>query len=528
MLAGPTDMVDKLSDKLGAKEDCTNFNTLPQLGFKIGDRVECNCGEWKAGTIVALFYKQASFGEGNCVPYQVKLDDGSKLIYAPTDDDKVIRAYSSMLQSGDHAEMEEFQDEDIPDHQKLPVTVVTGFLGAGKTTLVNYILNEHHGKKICVIENEFGEVNIDSSLVQDNMQLAEEIIGLENGCACCTVRGDLLKALKKLKDRKNDFDFVLLETTGLANPAPVVGTFTQDATIFNHFRVDGIVTMVDCKFIKQHLDEVKAEDAVNEAVCQVAFADRILLNKTDLVTKDELQTVKETIRSINSFAELVETEHSRVPMDKIMNLSAFSIERMKDGLDEFVDDEEDVCTDPDCTHDHAHADVRVEHAHGHAEEHGHSDKAQESAHDEQPEARAELCSPASTLEHSHVEKKVKKKRKHDLSKVGSTGLTIDKPLDSQMFNSFMSELLQTKSKDLYRSKGMLCFEGEGDKKFIFQGVHEQIQYTEAQVPWQKDEPRVSKVVFIGRELDFPKLKEKFEACAIDPNRPKSKSFFGLF
>lgn len=136
-----------------------------------------------------------------------------------------------------------------------------------------------------MIENEFGSVDIDTTLVKENMNVAEEIISLDNGCACCTVRGDLQKALMKLKDRKGDFDLLIIETTGLANPAPVVATFTSSPQVSNSFRVDGIVCLVDCKHIKAHIDEVRDEDVVNEAVCQVAFADRILLNKIDLVSK---------------------------------------------------------------------------------------------------------------------------------------------------------------------------------------------------------------------------------------------------
>ena len=146
--------------------------------------------------------------------------------------------------------------------------------------------------------------------------MAEEIISLDNGCACCTVRGDLLRALTQLKDRRKDFDLLLLETTGLANPAPVVATFTQNATVSNNFRVDGIVCLVDSKFILDHINEARADDSINESVTQIAFADRVLLNKVDLVTKEELKELKGTIASINSFAELYETERSRVPLEK--------------------------------------------------------------------------------------------------------------------------------------------------------------------------------------------------------------------
>uniref|UniRef100_A0A7S2CS79 CobW C-terminal domain-containing protein n=1 Tax=Haptolina brevifila TaxID=156173 RepID=A0A7S2CS79_9EUKA len=477
-----------------------------KLRFDVGTRVECNCGQWKAGTVVKQFYVQKSFPEGMCVPYQVQLSDG-KLIFAPADEDRVIRLATSDTELPDEEDFEE-----IPDAEKLPVTVVTGFLGAGKTTFVNHILTSDHGKRVCVIENEFGSVDIDTTLVKENMNVAEEIISLDNGCACCTVRGDLMKALMQLKDRKKDFDLLIIETTGLANPAPVVATFTQNQSVANNFRVDGIVCLVDCKHVKAHLDEVRAEDTVNEAVCQVAFSDRILLNKIDLVTKEELNDLKETIHSINSFAELYETERSKVPISKVMDLSSFSIERMKGALEEFEIEELEG-------EGHGHGHAEETHGHGHASEHGHGETAahehgHENEHghaDKKAKDDCDDCAP-DTVTHEHDHKEAKKKKKHDLSGVGSLGLTADRPLLSHEFNRFMSGLLQTKAKDLYRSKGVLAFVEEGDAKFIFQGVHEQIQYTTAQDPWGPDEAKVSKCVFIGRGLDHDELRAKWQQC----------------
>ena len=388
-----------------------------------------------------------------------------------------------------------------------------------------------------VIENEFGAVDIDTSLVKENLNVAEEIISLDNGCACCTVRGDLLKALTQLKDRRKDFDMVLLETTGLANPAPVVATFTQNATMQNHFRVDGIVCLVDCKFIKDHIDEVRAEDAVNEAVCQVAFADRILLNKVDLVTKEELKTLKTTINSINSFAEQFETERSKVPIDKLLGLSAFSIERMNASLEEFDIHIED---DDEEEHGHGHAETSHGHGHGHSEAveshgHGHAEASHEHGHGsgQGESSGAADCDVCEAVEkkggavHSHDDARKAKKKKHDLSGVGSLGLTADRPLISAEFNAFMSDLLRTQAKELYRSKGLLAFVEEGDAKFIFQGVHEQIQYTTAVEPWGKDEKRVSKCVFIGRNLDHDALRARWKKCIMpDPAGEQAKGLLG--
>jgi len=483
------------------------------LRFKVGDRVEANCGEWKKGTIVKLFYVQKNFADGMCAPYQIRLDQGDRLIFAPSDVETVVRAYDGPADGGMDDDFDEDFDE-IPEDEKLPVTVVTGFLGAGKTTLVNYILNENHGKKICVIENEFGAVSIDEALVKENLKVAEEVISLDNGCACCTVRGDLMKALTQLKDRKKDFDMILVETTGLANPAPVVATFTQHPTVANHFRVDGIVCLVDCKFILDRIGEVRADDEINEAVTQVAFSDRIMLNKVDLVTPQQIAEVKRTISSINSFAELIETERSRIPLDKIMNLNAFSVERLQGALDEFDIEELEESAAP--SHGHGHDEQVTEHGHmesehGHMEsEHGHAES--EHGHAEQMDCdKCETTAVAEGVhEHDHAVAE-KRKKKHDLSGVGSLGLTSDKPLVSANFNRFMSDLLKYKARELYRSKGVLQFEEEGDAKFIFQGVHEQIQYTTAKEPWGEG-PRVTKVVLIGRNLDREHLMAEWEKC----------------
>ena len=172
---------------------------------------------------------------------------------------------------------------------------VIGRRGSGKTTLINHILTEKHGIRVCVIENEFGSVDIDTSLVKENMNVAEEIISLDNGCACCTVRGDLVKQLVSLKERRKEFDAVLLETTGLADPAPILQTFDSNPVLQNNYRIDCVATLVDCKFIQGQLDEVRPEGTVNEAVQQVAFADRVVINKVDLVSKEELRSVKDTV-----------------------------------------------------------------------------------------------------------------------------------------------------------------------------------------------------------------------------------------
>ncbi|CAK9043698.1 unnamed protein product [Durusdinium trenchii] len=248
--------------------------------------------------------------------------------------------------------LEKYQEEGIAEdalaasQSKVPAHILTGFLGSGKTTLLNHILRETHGKRFAVIENEFGEIGIDDKLIARREDLgAEQIIEMNNGCICCTVRGDLIQGLRSILKKTaldgNKLDGVIIETTGLADPAPVAQTFFADDLIQARMTLDGIITVVDAKHCLQHLREEKPEGVENEAVEQLAFADRIIVNKTDLVDAAELEGLTYEVRKINAVAPMIYTQNSKVAVDEIIGIRGFSLDRVLESDTEFLKDDQD-------------------------------------------------------------------------------------------------------------------------------------------------------------------------------------------
>ena len=348
----------------------------------------------------------------------------------------------------------------------IPATILTGFLGAGKTTLLNRILHEQHGQKIAVIENEFGEENIDNEiLVQDSR---EQIIEMNNGCICCTVRGDLITALSQLSQKRLagelQFDRVVIETTGLANPGPVAQTFFMDDEVATHYLLDGIITIVDASHAMQQLDQYQ------EAQRQVGFADRMLLSKLDLVSADQLAALESRLKRINPRAPIGRTDFGTSPIDAIFDIRGFNL---NDKLE----------IDPDFLHaeDHAHdCDDHCDHS-GHTH-HGH--EADHSGHGG----------------HSHTDE------------IDAFVFRSTRAFDPPLLEEFMAGLVQVYGPRMLRYKGILWLEG-ATRKVIFQGVH-QTMGSDLGAKWDEQDVRGSKIVFIGQSLPKEIFFDGLEQCLV--------------
>lgn len=367
-----------------------------------------------------------------------------------------------------------------PPDNRIPATIITGFLGSGKTTLLNHILTADHGKRIAVIENEFGEVDIDGSLVAAKTTGAEDIVMLNNGCLCCTVRGDLVRMISELVNKKKGkFDHIVIETTGLANPAPIIQTFYAEDKVFNDVKLDGVVTLVDAKHAGFHLDEVKPKGIVNEAIEQIAYADRIIVNKTDLVGETEVASLVNRVRNINGLANLKRTRFGKVDLDYVLGIGGFDLERTESSVNSEVPKED---------HDHDH--------HGHDHEHDHHHHHHHDGHDH---------------EHEHHDGHHSHDHTHDPG-VSSVSIVCEGSLDLEKANMWLGTLLYEHSEDIYRMKGLLSVEGM-DERFVFQGVHDIFQGSPDRL-WGPDEPRINKIVFIGKNLDKQELEKGFKSCLL--------------
>jgi len=366
-----------------------------------------------------------------------------------------------------------------PASGKIPVTVLTGYLGAGKTTLLNRILTEDHGKRYAVIVNEFGEIGIDNDLV---VGADEDVFEMNNGCVCCTVRGDLIRVvaglMKRQRPGKPAFDAIIVETTGLADPGPVAQTFFVDEDVKAKTQLDSVTALVDAKHVMARLDDSK------EAREQVAFADRIILNKTDLASEAELVAVEQRLRKLNPLAPITRAERANVPLDQVLGLHGFDLERILDINPEFANPahgEAGHVHDEHCGHGHDHAGADHVHDEHCGHDHGHDHKEH------------------GTRGHAHADD------------IRGVSLSLDRPMHGARFTAWLDKLLGEQGQNILRAKGIIDVDGE-DKRLVFQAVH-MILEGDLQREWGPNERRWSRAVFIGRDLDEAALKAGFESCA---------------
>ena len=386
-----------------------------------------------------------------------------------------------------------------PD-EMVPVTILTGFLGAGKTTLLKRILTEYHGKRIAVIENEFGPESIDNELLVQEQD--EEIIELSNGCVCCTVRGDLMRTLNDLRTRRQagelNFERVIIETTGMANPGPVCQTFFMDDDIADYYRLDAVVTVVDAKHGMETLDTQE------EAQKQVGFADRILVSKKDLVTEAEFAALRRRIVHMNPRASIEAVHFGETDLKQLIDISGFNLNTILDIDPQFLaDDHPDAAHDHEHGHDHDHSTCGHDHSHDHehGHDHDHSTCGQDHSHDHD---HAHDHDPATCTNPAHNHKPP-----HN-DDIGAFVFKSNKPFDPERLEEFLGGVVQVYGPDLLRYKGILYMKGI-NRRMLFQGVH-MMMGAEPGKPWLASEKKNTKMVFIGRKLPQDIFTKGLEQC----------------
>jgi len=447
---------------------------------------------------------------------------------------------------------------EVLEGSRVPVTVLTGFLGSGKTTLLNRILTENHGKRIAVIENEFGEVGVDQELV---IGADEEVFEMNNGCICCTVRGDLIRILGNLMKRRDRFDYIMIETTGMADPGPVAQTFFMDDEMRDKMQLDSVTTLVDAKHVSQHFDDSP------EVTEQIAFADVILLNKVDLVEEGEVDKLEARIRSMNAAAKIYRTKDAVLELDKVLDVGGFNLDRALDidpkfmepeypfewagvyeleagkyefAFEEGPDPAMKAAILPISNADSVELDLARDRTvllfsgEEHPVEAGKSIVPSRKVYEldlgggkssfgveiseagayalfteHYPEEfEAELRGNGTPLS-PVLEREYAPDHEHD-DEVTSVGITTPGDLDVQKFNAWLGDVLQNLGQDIFRMKGVLSLAGE-DTRFVFQGVH-MLFDGRPDRPWREGEERTNSLIFIGRNLNREELNKGFEAC----------------